>query len=79
MFYAFNFHITYLECRNMQIKNKIFSTFKVYIQEFITELEKLLTHTSKKFYILNNEFTYLNFVLEYEKLVSKVLKFFLYL
>ena len=56
----------------MQIKNKVFPTFKVYIQEFITELEKLLTHTSKKIYILNIEFTYLNFVLEYEKLVSKV-------
>ena len=72
MFYAFNFYITYLERRNMQIKNKVFPTFKVYIQEFITELEKLLTHTSKFFYILNIEFTYLNFVLEYEKLVSKV-------
>ena len=72
MFYAFNFHITYLERRNMQIKNKVFPTFKVYIQEFITELEKLLNHTSKIFYILNIEFTYLNFVLEYEKLVSKV-------
>ena len=52
MFYAFNFYITYLERRNMQIKNKVFPTFKVYIQEFITELEKLLTHTSKNFIFL---------------------------
>ena len=72
MFYVLYFHIPYFEHQNMLIKNKVFSTFEVYIRGFIVEFEKILTHTSKKFTFLTLSLHISNFMFEYEKLVSKI-------